>query len=85
MATKKRSSPIYEIQNFANTYLGNVSKFQGNSLFRFGVLNHLLGWRWKTAAPVIKELKYWAQFDGGHIIMVYHTLVFGVISFISVA
>ena len=44
MATTKRLSLIYEIQNFANTYLGKVTKFQGNGLFRFGVLSHLLGW-----------------------------------------
>ena len=25
-----------------------VNKFQGNGLFRFGVLSHLLGWKWKT-------------------------------------
>ena len=51
MATKKRPSPINEIQNFANTYLGKVTKFQGNSLFGFGVLSHLLSWRWKTSPP----------------------------------
>ena len=45
MAAKKRLSLIYEIQNFANNYLGKVIKFQGNGLFRFGVLSHLLGWR----------------------------------------
>ena len=48
MATKKRLSLIYEIGNFVNTYLGKVSKFQDNGLFRFGVLSHLLGPRWKT-------------------------------------
>ena len=46
MATTKRLSLIYEIQNFANAYLGKVTKFQGNGLFCFGVLSHLLGWRW---------------------------------------
>ena len=51
MATKKRLSLIYEIQNFADTYLGKVTKFQGNGLFRFGVLSHLLGWKWKTHTP----------------------------------
>ena len=31
MATKKRISLIYEIENFADTYLGKVTKFQGSS------------------------------------------------------
>ena len=51
IATKKVLSPIYEIRNFANTYLGKVTKFQGNGLFCFGVLSHLLSWRWKTPPP----------------------------------
>ena len=42
MATKKRLSLIYEIQNFATTYLGKVTKFQGTGLLPFGVLGHLL-------------------------------------------
>ena len=42
---KETSTLIYEIQNFANTYLGKVSKFQGNGLFSFGVLSHSLDWR----------------------------------------
>ena len=46
-----RLSLIYEIQNFANTYLGKVTKFQSNELLRFGVLSHLLGLRWKTPPP----------------------------------
>ena len=29
MATKKRLSQLYEIQNFANTCFGNVTKVQG--------------------------------------------------------
>ena len=63
MATKKRLSLIYEIENFANTHLGNVTKFQGNGLLRFGVLSHLLGWWWKTTLipppppPVLIGLK----------------------------
>ena len=48
MATKKRLSLLCEIENFANIYLEKVTKFQGNGLLRFGVLSHLLGWRWKT-------------------------------------
>ena len=52
MASTKRLSSIYEIQNFANTYLGKVTKFQGNGLFRFGVPSHLLGRRWKTPSPL---------------------------------
>ena len=48
MGTMKRLSLIYEIRNFANTYLEKVAKCQGNGLLRFGVLSHLLGWRWKT-------------------------------------
>ena len=45
MAAMKRLSLTYEIQNFANTYLEKVTKFQGNGLFRFGILSHSLGWR----------------------------------------
>ena len=51
MATTKHLSLIYEIQNFANTYLGKVTKFQGNGLFGFGVLNHLLGYMWNPPPP----------------------------------
>ena len=51
MATKKRLSLIYELENFANTYLGKVTKFQVDGLFRFGVLNNLLAWRWKHTPP----------------------------------
>ena len=42
METRKGLSLIYEIQNFANTYLEKVSKFQGNGMFHFGILSHLL-------------------------------------------
>ena len=55
MATKKRLSLIYELENFANTYLGKVTKFQGDGLFRFEVLSNLLAWRWKP--PVWIGLK----------------------------
>ena len=51
MATRKGLSLIFEIQNFANSYLGKVTKFQGHGLCRFGVLSNLLGWRWKTPPP----------------------------------
>ena len=51
MATKKRLSLICETPNFGNAYLGKVTKFQGYSLFRFGVLSNLLAWRWKTPLP----------------------------------
>ena len=51
MATGKRLSLIYEIPNFAIAYLVKVTKFQGYSLFRFGVLSNLLAWRWKTPPP----------------------------------
>ena len=34
---------IYDIQHM---YLGKDTKFQGDSLFRIGVLGHLLGCRW---------------------------------------
>ena len=51
MAIKKRLSSIFELENFANTYLWKVTKFQGDSLFRFGVLSHLLGWRVKNTPP----------------------------------
>ena len=48
MATKKGLSLIYVLENFANTHLGKVTKFQVGGLFRFGVLSSLLAWRWKT-------------------------------------
>ena len=48
MAIKKRLSLIYEIEKFTNTKLAKVPKFQGNGLLRFGILSHLLDWRWKT-------------------------------------
>ena len=35
MATKKRLPLIYELENFANTYLGKFTKFLGDGLFRF--------------------------------------------------
>ena len=56
MATKKRLSLTYEIENFANT------RFQGNGLLCFGVLSHLLGLRWKTPPPVVKDR--WAAIVG---------------------
>ena len=56
MATAKRPSLIHEIENFANTYLGKVTKFQGNGLSRSGVLSHLLGRRWKT--PGANKVKH---------------------------
>ena len=43
MAAMKPISLIYEIQNFANAYLGKVTEFQGNGLFRFGVLSQFTG------------------------------------------
>ena len=48
MATTKGLSLICEIPQFANAYLGKVTKFQGYGLFRFGVLSNLLARRWKT-------------------------------------
>ena len=51
MATLKRPSLICKIPNFSNAYLGQVTKFQGYSLFRFEVLSNLLAWRWKTPPP----------------------------------
>ena len=42
LETRKSLSLIYEIQNFANTCLEKVSKFQGNGMFHFGILSHLL-------------------------------------------
>ena len=47
MATEKDLSLIYEILNFANSYLRKVRKFQGNGLFRFEVLGHLAWGKWK--------------------------------------
>ena len=43
MATAKGLSLICEIRNFANAYLGKVTKFQGYGLFRFGVLSLEVG------------------------------------------
>ena len=40
-----------KIQDFAYTSLGKVAKFQGIGMFCSGVLNHLLGWRWKIPFP----------------------------------
>ena len=51
MATRKRLSLICEIPNFSNAYLGKFTKFQGYSLFRFGVLSNLHAGRWKTLPP----------------------------------
>ena len=48
MATRKHLFLIYKIENFANTQFWKVTKFQGASLFRCGVLSHLLGMGWKT-------------------------------------
>ena len=52
MATRERLSLICEVPNFANAYLGKVTKFQGYSLFHFGVLSNILAWRWKTPPQV---------------------------------
>ena len=51
MVTRKRLFLIYKIENFANTQFWKVTKFQGASLFRCGVLSHLLGMGWKTPPP----------------------------------
>ena len=48
---KETSILIYKIENFANTQFWKVTKFQGASLFRCGVLSHLLGMGWKTPPP----------------------------------
>ena len=58
MAIKKRLSLIYELENFANTYLGKVTKFQVDGLFRFGVLSNLLAWRWKAPPLVLIGLNW---------------------------
>ena len=58
MATRKRLFLIYKIENFANTQFWKVTKFQGASLFRCGVLSHLLGMGWKTpSAYRVKEVQ----------------------------
>ena len=51
IATRKRLFLIYKIENFANTQFWKVTKFQGASLFRCGVLSNLLGMGWKTPPP----------------------------------
>ena len=53
IATEKGLSLIHETENFADTYLAKIIKFQGNGLLFFGVLSHLLGWRWKTPSPLV--------------------------------
>ena len=53
MATRKRLFLIYKIENFANTQFWKVTKFQRASLFRCGVLSHLLGMGWKTPPPPV--------------------------------
>ena len=55
MATKKRLSLIYESQNFANTYLGNVTKFQGNGLF--GAIYWAGGGKHPPGAYRVNDLK----------------------------
>ena len=57
MATRKRLFLIYKIENFANTQFWKVTKFQGASLFRCGVLSHLLGMGWKTPPPSAYRVK----------------------------
>ena len=57
MATTKDLSLICEIPNFADAYLGKGTKFQGYSLFRFGVLSNLLAWRWKTPPLGMNRVK----------------------------
>ena len=57
MATRKRLFLIYKIENCANTQFWKVTKFQGASLFRCGVLSHLLGMGWKTPPPVLIGLR----------------------------
>ena len=65
MATTKCLSLICEIPNFANAYLGKVTKFQGYGLFPFGVLSDLLAWRWKTHPPGINRVKFKLLIVGG--------------------
>ena len=58
MATRKRLFLIYKIENFANTQFWKVTKFQGASLFRCGVLSHLLGMGWKTPPSAYRVKLY---------------------------
>ena len=51
MATQKRVCLIHELGDFANTWFRKVNKFQGDGLSRFGVLSHLMGWKWKAPPP----------------------------------
>ena len=51
MATRKCLFLICEIPNFANAYIGKITKCEGYSLFHFGFLSNLLAGRWKTAPP----------------------------------
>ena len=58
MATRKGLSLIYEIQNFADTYLGKVTKFQGDGLLPFEVRSYVLCWKWKTPPGMNRELEW---------------------------
>ena len=63
MATKKRLSLIYKIENFSITLLGKVTKFQGNGLLRFGVLSHLLARGGKHPPPPPPPRAYRVKVD----------------------
>ena len=57
MATKKRLSLIYELKSFANTYLGKVTKFQGDGLFRFGAIYWPGGGKFIPPLPGMNRVK----------------------------
>ena len=54
MATQKRVCLIHELGNFADTWFRKDTKFQGDGLSRFGVLSHLVGWKWKAPPGAYK-------------------------------
>ena len=57
MATQKRVCLIHELGNFAHTWFRKVTKSQGDGLSRFGILSHLVGWKWKAPPQVLIRLK----------------------------
>ena len=53
MATKKHLSLIYELETFANTYLGKVTKFQVDDLFLFWSSEQFTGLEVENTLPSV--------------------------------
>ena len=69
MATRKRLSLICEIPNFANAYVGKVTKFQGYRLFRFGVLSNLLAWNRVKKSYITSLVHSFTPYGLGNILL----------------